>query len=40
VSATTETPAIPTTKSPGFEALPALAILAALLMMRRMERFP
>ena len=39
VSATTETSVIPTTKSPGFKALPALATLAALLMIRRMKRF-
>ncbi|MDD1664859.1 MAG: hypothetical protein LUQ32_05850 [Methanomicrobiales archaeon] len=29
---------VPTTKSPGFEALPALVILAALLMTKRMKR--
>lgn len=39
LSAATETSVIPTTKSPGFEALPALATLAALLVIRRMKRF-
>lgn len=39
VSAATETSVVSTTKSPGFVALPALVILAALLMIRRMKRF-